>query len=93
MIHGLPVDGRDLRGHGADHFGRTFDAALPLYQIENGIAILGSDVDQETLAMPGGEQRFISAIIPCWTKYTVSVNITPTPKATSTDCACAPGPI
>ena len=42
-----------MRGHGADHFRRAFDATLPLHQIENGVAVLRRNVDQENVGHAG----------------------------------------
>ena len=49
----LAVNADELGGHGADQFRRPLHAALLLDQIENRIAILGRDVDQEHVGHAG----------------------------------------
>ena len=48
------------------------------------LAVMSS---RKTLGMPGGALLNISAIMPRCTRKTVSVNITPIPRATSAACA------
>jgi hypothetical protein len=45
----LAVHTEQFGGHGADQLRRPFHAALPLHQIENRVAILGGDVDEENV--------------------------------------------